>query len=340
MAPFHGSVASIIGQQVEQMILQAKKDSEARVKHDLSMAKTQLHNMSGVIEELGGRVARCTRNSANPEHSQAVDQAFLTQKIAQLEQKWATEVKAMKQDLHRTIQAHNHNSDLMRHHRDAIEDARRKLDAQSQTKVEQVDQQIERMDLMLRQDLAKERALESLSERITHLEQQIGELAPAAPMYVKEDPARRNSAKKDAEPPTEDEAMNVSQASTGPTAGGTAEGSASGFNVEAPVFVPRGVSAGSKTGTEQTSAISSGGSGSVPAKEPSSVADIPAPVDGPPGILVADDDEVEAVTNGVGALDLEDSAAPEPEDVEDNLEFGDEATAVSSGSAEVPADRA
>merc|ERR1712136_527805 len=90
---------------------------------------------------------------------------------------------------------------------DAIEDARRKLDAQSQTKVEQVDQQIERVDLMLRQGQAKERALESLSERLTHLEQQIGELAPAAPMYVKEDPARRNSTKKDAEPPTEDEAM-------------------------------------------------------------------------------------------------------------------------------------
>lgn len=339
MAPFHGSVASVIGQQVEQMILQAKKDSEARVKHDLSIQKTQLQHISGVIEELGPRVARCTRNNANPELSQAVDQAFLTQKIAQLEQKWATEVKAMKQDLHRTIQAHNHNSDLMRHHRDAIEDARRKLDAQSQTKVEQVDQQIERVDLMLRQGQAKERALESLSERLTHLEQQIGELAPAAPMYVKEDPARRNSTKKDAEPPTEDEAMNASQASAGATAGGTAEGSASGFNVEAPVFVPRGVSTGSKTGTEQTSAISSAGSGSVPAKEASSV-DIPAPVDGPPGILVVDDDEVEALSNGVGAVDLEDIPAPEAEDVTEALEFADEEAAVSSGSAEVPADGA
>ena len=54
------------------------------------------------------------------------------------------------------------------------------------------------------------------------------------------------------------------------------------LHFEAPVFVPRGVSTGSKTGTEQTSAISSAGSGSVPAKEASSV-DIPAPVDGPPG---------------------------------------------------------
>ena len=27
------------------------------------------------------------------------------------------------QDLHRTILAHNHNSDLMRHHRDALDEA-------------------------------------------------------------------------------------------------------------------------------------------------------------------------------------------------------------------------
>ena len=42
----------------------------------------------------------------------------------------------MKQDLHRAIQAHNHNSDLMRHHRDAIEDVRQKLRPQSRTKEE------------------------------------------------------------------------------------------------------------------------------------------------------------------------------------------------------------
>ena len=69
------------------------------------------------------------------------------QKIKQLEQKWGSEVKALKQahmlqsregfsglrdrqddyviqDLHRTILAHNHNSDLMRHHRDALDEDR------------------------------------------------------------------------------------------------------------------------------------------------------------------------------------------------------------------------
>eukprot|EP00420_Gonyaulax_spinifera_P000837 CAMPEP_0197929630 /NCGR_PEP_ID=MMETSP1439-20131203/104113_1 /TAXON_ID=66791 /ORGANISM="Gonyaulax spinifera, Strain CCMP409" /LENGTH=65 /DNA_ID=CAMNT_0043552285 /DNA_START=39 /DNA_END=232 /DNA_ORIENTATION=+ len=60
-ASLHGDVASAIGQQVEQMILQAKKDSEARVKHDLSAARAQLQHMEGLIAELSERVARCAR---------------------------------------------------------------------------------------------------------------------------------------------------------------------------------------------------------------------------------------------------------------------------------------
>ena len=84
-----------------------------------------------------------------------MDKESVGQKIKQLEQKWGSEVKALKQanpveripslrcrrvwgrisdgsmrrdrmrqDLHRTILAHNHNSDLMRHHRDALEKER------------------------------------------------------------------------------------------------------------------------------------------------------------------------------------------------------------------------
>merc|ERR1719487_1404599 len=102
--------------------------------------------MEGLIGELSERVGRCVRNSAagGLDPAQNVDRAFLNSKIAQLESKWGSEVKALKQDLHRTILAHNHNSDLMRHHRDALDEARRKLDAQTQPKAEQVDAQIEK----------------------------------------------------------------------------------------------------------------------------------------------------------------------------------------------------
>merc|ERR1719379_2128748 len=136
--------------------------------------------MEGVIGEITERVARAARaNGAGAmDASQTVDRAFLNQKIAQLEQKWGSEVKALKQDLHRTILAHNHNSDLMRHHRDALDEARRKLDAQTQPKAEQVDAQIEKVDRMLRAGQAKQRALDALTERLTALEGQVGDVLP------------------------------------------------------------------------------------------------------------------------------------------------------------------
>lgn len=182
-AALHGDVASAIGQQVEQMILQAKKDSEARVRHDLSVARSQLKTMEGAIQEMEQRVAHHVRNhgsSGAQDSSQNVDKDFLTQKVAQLEAKWGAEVKALKQDLHRTILAHNHNSDLMRHHRDALDEARRNLESQIQPKDEQVDAQLEKVDRMVRAGQAKQRALESLTERLASLEQQVGDMLPVA----------------------------------------------------------------------------------------------------------------------------------------------------------------
>jgi len=262
-APLHADVASAIGQQVEQMILQAQKDSEARVRHDLSVARQQLQQMEGLIGELSERVGRCVRNNGGSamDPSQTVDRAFLNTKIAQLENKWGTEVKALKQDLHRTILAHNHNSDLMRHHRDALDEARRKLDAQTQPKAEQVDAQIEKVDRMLRAGQAKQRALDALTERLTALEQQVGEILPSSgmpgaypgmmppgmtgmpgmmPPGMEREAAAvsKRGAKKD-EPPTDEEVRARLLQATG-KAGQAASLAETSFNAEAPVFVPRG----------------------------------------------------------------------------------------------------
>eukprot|EP00913_Durusdinium_trenchii_P009980 g9366.t1 len=51
-ASLHGDVASAIGKQVEQMILQAKKDSEQRVRHELNVARTQLQQMEELVFKL------------------------------------------------------------------------------------------------------------------------------------------------------------------------------------------------------------------------------------------------------------------------------------------------
>jgi len=261
----HGDVASAIGQQVEQMILQARKDSETRVKHDLTEVRARLQQIEGLIGSLTDRVSRvrtrAQKSGPDPEH---VDQAFLNQSIHQLEQKWGSEVKALKQDLHRTILAHNHNSDLMRHHRDALDEARRRLDAQMQPKAEQVDAQIEKVDHMLRAGQAKQRALDALTERMTALEQQVGDLIPLSgpmtgpfggmlpgvlrglnpmgipqPTMVQQGEQPKRPGKKEGELPTGEEVgARLLQAPHGHTNGN--DGGASSFNAEAPVFVPRG----------------------------------------------------------------------------------------------------
>mmetsp|Transcript_64310 Transcript_64310/g.104015 ORF Transcript_64310/g.104015 Transcript_64310/m.104015 type:complete len:318 (-) Transcript_64310:102-1055(-) len=278
-ASLHGDVASAIGQQVEQMILQAKKDSEARVRHELNVARGQLQQMEVHITELSERVGRCVRSNGSggggPDPSQTVDRAFLSQKISQLEQKWGSEVKALKQDLHRTILAHNHNSDLMRHHRDALDEARRKLDAQTQPKAEQVDAQIEKVDRMLRAGQAKQRALDALTERLGGLELQVNEMMPSTQMPFgammppgmtgmagmtglggREQTSKR-AAKKDGELPSEEEVRaRLLQAARA----GQADGGATNFNAEAPVFVPRGAAADAGPAATATSPAKSEGS--------------------------------------------------------------------------------
>lgn len=286
----HGDVALAIGHQVEQMILQARKDSETRVRHDLAIAKVQLEHMEGLMTDLRERVNRCGGPTVS-DPVQTVDRVFLSQKISQLEQKWGSEVKALKQDLHRTILAHNHNSDLMRHHRDALDEARRKLDSQTQPRAEQVDAQIEKVDRLLRVEKSKQRALDALTERLAALEQQVGEMLPNASMTApfpgmlpglagmnpmlaaaglggaREAAAAaaaaaasgaggKRASKKDSEQPTEEEVRaRLLQA---------AGDAGVQFNAEAPVFVPRGADTAVEAkqeadGSDDDDADSSGG---------------------------------------------------------------------------------
>ena len=292
----HGDVASAIGKQVEQMILQAKKDSEQRVRHELNVARSQLQQMETHITELSQRLERCGRpNSAgSPDPSVTVDRAFLSQKIKQLEQKWGSEVKALKQDLHRTILAHNHNSDLMRHHRDALDEARRKLDAQPAPKAEQVDLQIEKVDRMLRAGAAKQRALDALTERLLQLEQQANSLFPtvavppvgppglsapglgAAPKKGKEDRGDL--------PSQEEVRAMLEKAARG-------EG-ASSFNAEAPVFIPRSAVDLDSPGN----AAAEDAEAEAPEEESAEVQEEPE-VSGPEQLVEAEAAEVEEVTD-------------------------------------------
>jgi len=211
-------MATTISQQVEQMILKAKGDSERRVRHELQAARTELQRMEATINQLTERVERSVRSRAGSlahqsEERQIVDQAFLNQQICILEQKFAHETKALKQDLHRTILAHNHNSDLMRHHRDALDEACRRLDTHPmRPEAESVNMQVAHLDHVLRQSQAKQQAIDMVPDQLAILEAQVSAML------------------------SDSAANSVYRKALSAQAQAEADGK---FNAEAPVFVPR-----------------------------------------------------------------------------------------------------
>jgi len=104
-----------------------------------------------------------------------------------------------------------------------------------------------------------------LTERLTYLEQHVGEMLPKAsmpglfpgmmpgmagmsPMMAQmgqqaDQPSQKRNAKKDSEPPTEEEVRNrFLQAARAGLANKSGDAASTNFNAEAPVFVPRGAS--------------------------------------------------------------------------------------------------
>merc|ERR1719217_1840685 len=62
----------------------------------------------------------------------AVEPQTVAQALAKLEQQWGKELGKLKQELHQTIFALNHNADLMKHQKDVLDAIRSELAAQSQ----------------------------------------------------------------------------------------------------------------------------------------------------------------------------------------------------------------
>ncbi|CAE8624200.1 unnamed protein product, partial [Polarella glacialis] len=96
------------------------------------------------------------------------------QLLSKIEQQWGQEIRTLKQELHQTILAHNHNADLIKHHKDTI-DALRERCAKLQgggAKTSEIQLQLQRLDARLKQQ-QKQRKLEPFFERLTALEMRV-----------------------------------------------------------------------------------------------------------------------------------------------------------------------
>merc|ERR1719150_22733 len=106
------------------------------------------------------------------------------QLLSKIEQQWGQEIRTLKQELHQTILAHNHNADLIKHHKDTI-DALRDRCAKLQgnnVKTPEIQQQLMRLDLRLKQQ-QKQRKLEPIYDRLAALEQRVAAVTQAGPTW-------------------------------------------------------------------------------------------------------------------------------------------------------------
>lgn len=162
-----------IGDQVTQLLLQAKKDSESKVKAELKVLNDVMVQMDG---RLDGLVQKLDELEDGPK--QVVEMQTVAQALAKLEQQWGKELGKLKQELHQTIFAHNHNADLMKHQKDALDTIRNELEAQkspASDRVKLAKAQLAKADTMLKGQ-QKQRNLDPLFRRLLAIEQKISAL--------------------------------------------------------------------------------------------------------------------------------------------------------------------
>lgn len=152
------------------MILDAKRQSETKVGKEIQKIKQKMENMTEKIRMITERIARLEPGLG----AGGLPKAELQKSIAKLEEVWEGEVGTLKHELWQTIQAHNHNADLLKHHKDAIDDVQNRMVACTPNpELEQVHQHLLNLDRIIHKELAKENQIDQLMQRLGVLQQQL-----------------------------------------------------------------------------------------------------------------------------------------------------------------------
>mmetsp|Transcript_93627 Transcript_93627/g.238406 ORF Transcript_93627/g.238406 Transcript_93627/m.238406 type:complete len:274 (+) Transcript_93627:126-947(+) len=161
-------IARDIGQQVEAMILQAKQANEAKVGKEIGRVKAKMEQVSEKIKLVSERVSRLDGGGGGLSKSDFNDS------LGKLESVWESEVGMLKHELWQTIQAHNHNADLLKHHKDEVDKVTTRLaeHATANPDLEQVQQRLKEVDTIVQRERVKDQQMEQLMQRVTLLQQQ------------------------------------------------------------------------------------------------------------------------------------------------------------------------
>merc|ERR1719261_1410830 len=98
----------------------------------------------------------------------------LQKSIAKLEEVWEGEVGTLKHELWQTIQAHNHNADLMKHHKDAIDQIQVRMEESTPNpELEHIHSQLMQIDKIMQREQAKQQQMDQFMQRLTVVHQQL-----------------------------------------------------------------------------------------------------------------------------------------------------------------------
>ncbi|CAE7213725.1 Rpn3 [Symbiodinium sp. KB8] len=127
-------ISNKIGQQVQTLLLQAKKESEQKVTAELKLLH---HAMQEMDSRLDGLVKQLDDMQVQP-NQEALEQAAVVQALAKVEQQWGKELGKLKGELHQTIFAHNHNADLMKYQKETLDKIRQEIDSRNNSNPDKI----------------------------------------------------------------------------------------------------------------------------------------------------------------------------------------------------------
>lgn len=168
-------ISGTIEAQVQRLLEQARVDTEAKIKMELKHLRDAMMVVDSRLDQMLVQLDSIDPQEPAEPHP---DQEAVAQLLTKIEQQWGQEIRALKQELHQTILAHNHNADLIKHHKDTIDAFRERVSKLkgSSARAPEIQQQLQKLDARLKLQ-QKQRKLEPYLERLAALEQRVAALA-------------------------------------------------------------------------------------------------------------------------------------------------------------------
>lgn len=169
-------ISGTIAAQVKRLLEQARLDTENKVKVELKGIRDAMVQMDGSLDALLAQL-----DGLEPRTEPPLDADHIGQLLSKIEQQWGQEIRTLKEELHQTILAHNHNADLIKHHKDTIDALRERctrLQGGSARSGAEIQAQLSRLDQLTRQQQTQ-RKMDPLFDRLTNLERNVAQVTTA-----------------------------------------------------------------------------------------------------------------------------------------------------------------